>query len=280
MTSWISWYPKPRAGNFPLPSPIIPLQNSVQQSAAGERYVNSEEELRQAILAVASTFRVGGAKLATSGGGNIVIAKSFTVSDVVTIPPKCSFLTIRALPGAGIFPVEADQGVLFDIQAQFFTLEKVIALYQVDEGNNPTAWFNVFAQASQGAAVDGVTIKPINMRIHDSIAYCDQLFYDATTDDAGYAYLVGCYSTEANPSHTACVRFNSRGQQVVQCILSDGGGDAVTIDTNASRCVVERCDLSGGDVTSTASGGGSRVWNNERTGTLTLHGDDSSGGNT
>lgn len=263
---------------FARPSRVRGVLAAVQQGVLS-RPVYTEDQLHAAIGEVAARFVLGENGYSTAFGGEIVIAAPFKVRAPVIIPPRCTFLTIRGLPGAGLVADDADQGVLFRVQAPHVTLERVLAFY-ASEGGTPSAWFNTFVQADPGQSVDGVTFAPQHLRVLDCRCFTDRLFVDASGGDAAGAVLERNYVNAPNGTHDACVVLDSERQCVIRNDLDDGGGDSVTIGANAEGCDVSGNDLGGGDVTSTASLGSNRVWSNTRTGTLALHGTDSAGGNT
>ena len=259
--------------------PPIRAGLAAKPSEHGEHYVYSEEGLLRALAEVSNRFRFDAAGTPSALGGSIVIAAPFTVKATVVIPPRCTGLTIRGLPGATLLPNAADQGVLFNLQAQLVTIRDLFAFYKA-EGGTPTAWFNVFVEASLGAPVDGVIIGPSMCRIRDCVVLADKLYVDTTTDDAAETIVADNWCNEANATHEAAIHFNSGRMIARGNVVQDGGSNSVTVGSDGESCKIVENELGYGGVDTASSLGSNVVWGNTRTGALTLHGTDASGGNT
>ncbi len=259
--------------------PPIRAGLAAKPSEHGEHYVYSEEGLLRALAEVSHRFRFDAAGTALSLGGSIVVAAPFTVKATVVIPPRCAGLTIRGLPGAALLPDAADQGVLFSLQAQLVTIRDLFAFYKA-EGGVPTAWFNVFVEASLGAPVGGVTMSPSVCRVRDCVAYADKLYVDTTTGDAAETIVADNWCNEANGTHEAAIHLNSRSMIARGNVVQDGGSNSVTVGSDGEFCKIVENELGYGGVDTASSLGSNVVWSNTRIGALALHATDASGGNT
>lgn len=270
------------ASIFQRPPRVRQTLNTQQQGGV-ERYVTSEDELRRAIGEVAARFSVDASGFPVALGGSIVIAKTFTVKAEITIPPQASLLSIRALSGCAILPDTLDQGTLFNVQAAFIKIRDLFVFYKSTAGT-PTSCFNIFVELEDVAAITvggtSINVNPENCHVTGCTFYGDRLFVDGSGGTGDDARIIDNWMTEANGSHSAALVFDSSRCAARGNTLSDGGGDTVTLSTNASECMIIGNDCGNGDITSSASGGYNVISGNVRTGALAWHGTDAVGLNT
>lgn len=246
---------------FASPTGVVAITQA-QASQQAERPVASEAELRRAIGELAARFNIN----QTAGfGGGILLTGPFTIRSTIIIPERCPGLTIRA---AGRFPIRAGSTALaamFDVRAEMVTIRDL--LVYGDTAGYFTTFVTIGSTFSAGRSAN-------NCRLLHNDLFVDRIFVDSG-GEADESLIEGNRQVEANASHSATISTTSPRVRIVNNpLLSDGGGDTVTLGALAANCVVAGNDLNGGDVTSSASDGGNRIYGNTNPGTITPHATD------
>lgn len=264
----------PWLSRYPLPARVAPPLTLPQPVAARqfERYVYSEAEMRSAIGEVVARFSSSAGKYSMPPGGDIVVAGTFTVKSTIVIPQLAPRIRIRSIGGAVILPDTPDQGTLFQVQSIFARISDLFVFYKTDDDGNPTAWFNTFVEMVDGGPVGDYNVNPFGCHVVRNVFYGDRLYVDSSLGVADNAIIAENFAgEEASGTHAACVVIDSQRVVCAGNSLSDGGGDAITLSSNAEYCSVIGNDCRLGDITSSASVGSNSITGNMRTGTITRH---------
>ncbi len=222
----------------------------------GARPVASEDAFRRTMTLLAA----GRARAGMIDSGVIVFSRPFRISRPLVIPAGCDGITIEAV---GLFPMTPTGVVssMFEVNASRVTIQGIYAA-STDAAHMFTSFVTVPAAA---ADVTGT-------RVLDNDVLCDRVYVEESGSDASSPLIRGNDHTEVNASHDAAVVVRGVGARIEANLLKDGGGDSITIV--GSLCSINGNDCGGGDITTSAGGGGNRLSANTNVGTKTLHADD------
>lgn len=238
------------------------------------RYCYSEADIRRAIGDIATKARFTGLPadpdvLVPQFGQSIVLVGPIGLSAPITIPAKVGGLSI--VGGGGFLFPKAVIAAAFIVQARFISIENV-STFTIDTSR----YFETFVSLEDTATYDAPGYLDI---IGCHALGCDRLVVavDTGTDNV---IVERCRQTKVSGSTSAPVVFKGNHCVLRDCKVSDGGGDGVTLAAGASDCIVVGNNLSGADITSSASSGSNVIMGNVNTGTLTNHAADAVGLNT
>lgn len=259
----------PQLRTFPRPTGLRQTMNTQQQASVGERYVRTNAELRAAIGECAAAGQSAGA-----GAGDVNVPFGFSIcmvgpiriSEPIIIPVECSGLHIRQIGRVPLLP-DGVVSTVFDVRAALVTIADLLVVSE-STADMFTAFVTLGASQADRCRV-----------LHNHVV-ADQVFLSDASNDATKCIILGNQQQDVNGgAHGAPIVINGSRNTVQANCLEDGGGDAVTVATGSrNRITGNFCN--GADITTTASSGYNAVWYNDEVGTLTLHGTDSSGGNT
>ena len=237
------------------------------QAKGLERYVYSEKELKDAIgyftklnvdsLPIGDTLPVRGLR--------IVVAAPITLTAAITIPVECIGLEICAAGHCPIYPSKVVDSV-FKVKAALVTIRDLLLI-----SLSTAKLFQTFVTVSASQADF--------LRILNNHVVADRVYVSDATNDSLGAIIENNYQQGITGSGSAPIVINGSNNKVRCNTVVDNGGDGITVVTG-SDCVLMGNDLSGSDITTSASSGRNTIGLNTQTGTITRHATDRVGLNT
>jgi hypothetical protein len=227
--------------------------------------VFSDGDLRRAIAVLAARGDDAETANPYGRGAGIVIAAPIYPATPYIIPPRARGISIR---GAGYPPITplAAMAYLFLVDAVAVTLEHLMC-----SAKSTSIFATTFAQVGDSDfAGDFFTMR-------DNICVNDRVFVD--TVGASRAQILWNRQNSVSGTFSAPIVADGRAR-IIGNELDDGGGDAITLTANASRCVVMLNHCDGADITTSASGGLNSISSNTSVAAVNRHLTDKVGSNT
>ena len=223
------------------------------------RFVYSEDDIRRALTFFKQATTTVDGQLFS--GGAIVVAAPITVSRPIVIPTQCGGLTISSPARYAITP-SGVVDTLFEVNGVHITIRDLYV-----RSRSTSKMFTAFITTGDDTAN--------YLRVLDNVVYADRLYVENATFNPNYCHIRGNTLTGISASFSAPVLiYGQRTSIIDNRLLTDGGGDAITLSTGARFCAVTYNILRGADITTSASDGQNTVKGNTHRGTITLHAND------
>lgn len=225
----------------------------------------SEDDVRRAIAALAARGDDAETANPYGRGAGLVIAAPIFVYRPFIIPPRARGLSIRSAGYAPITP-KAALDYLFLVDAVAVTLDHIMC-----SAESESVFATTFAQVGDSDfAGDFFTMR-------DCLCVNDRLFVD--TVGAARAQILWNRQNSVSATFAAPIVADARAR-IIGNELDDGGGDAITLTANASRCAILMNNCDGAEITTSASGGLNSINSNTDVGAVNRHLTDKVGSNT
>jgi len=221
----------------------------------------------EVMAAISSIQKLGATGDYAAAAACIVQVGPIRTERSIIIPQECVGLTFRAVSR---LPITAGGVVstLFDVRAKLVTIRDLFVASE-----STTDMFTTFVTCGSGGAD--------LLRVLDNYVVADRVYVESASNDPNDVIVRGNQQSAVNASHDAAIVIHGGRARIIENVITDGGGDGVTIGAGGDFAAVIGNDFRGSDFTSTASDGFNTLAANTNVGTIGAHAsDDTAGGNT